>query len=637
MTYFMKKSLCVLFLYLSWLVPVSAQTVVTAENVEKWADQIFGKSLSEKRFSGAAITVVKGDKLIFSKGYGFADYAQQTPMDPASTKIRICSNSKTIVATGLMQLIERGQIRSLDDPANMYLRRIQLPDFAGKSVTVRDLVTHRAGLEDSYFHAATEVPVQTPLSAEIIERLIPKIVRKPGSLSVYSNATLALQGVMIEDITGTPLPLYLQENIFQPLGMTHSSLNISPPFPDGHAQPYSFTQGGDATPVKIVAKHPLYAPSGGVFSTAEDMSRFIRAHLTHGKLAEKPILTEESFSRMHQPLVRNHAGLPAIGVNFFIEKLNNRRFISHGCGLPGFTTYLAFIPELDIGVFISVISKSRTLSVWDKWFTEENNNPVKPVYATKFCYDFLRQFVGFNKNTSTLKLTAEDAGKYTGRYFPDRRIYSNMLMGLDLFFGDRIMIDVGYDGEGALTLNNRGPYTAQGNDIFRRGEHPAHTYAFDMDDAGQAVRLLRYGTFSATKVSFWHDPGVLRDVVGILSLVILSGLACWFYKGNKAMRMAPTMALLLFGLIFGLLTLGFAPGMSIEYYINNGHTLRLWLIALGCNLLLACGLVMVWESYRAWGRERGLFIRLHYILLTLSMLGLIPVMVYFNLIGFQIP
>ena len=641
------SSLRFVFLLFSCLLgmslPTFAQPDITTENIERWADEIFGKALDEKRFSGAAIAVVRGSDLIFSKGYGYADYGKQIAMNPASTKVRVCSNSKTMVATGLMQLMERGLISSMDDPANTYLKRIQLGNFAGTPVTIRDLVTHRAGYEDSYFNAATEVKVTTPLPAETIERLIPDIVRKPGTLSVYSNAAAALQGVLIEDVTGMPLPEYLEENLFAPLGMENTSLNIGPPFPEGHAKAYVFTEDGRALPVPIVAKHPLYAPSGGVFSTAEDMSRFISAHLTQGESAKSPILSKASFAQMHRPLVRNHGGLPAIGVNFFIEELNGSRFISHGCGLPGFTTYLAFLPEKNIGVFISLISKRRHQSLFEKWFGGEQENSIRPVYAAKFCYGFLKEFIGYAPNEAEPNLTEEQARNYTGRYVSDRRMYSNMISGLELFFGERVVINVGYDGAGALTLNDRGPYVGQGDDVFRRGAHPAQTYAFDMGGDGKAIRLLRYGAFSASKVNFWRDPGALQGLLKILAGILVTGIMCLKYEASsrvlKKARFIPALALGLMLVIFTMAHVGFASGWGIEEYINNGHTLRLMVILICSNMLALLGLLSLGVGYRMWQTDGGLGVlaRVHYSILFAALLGLLPIMLIFNLVGAQMP
>ena len=82
-----------------------AATEITTESITEWADKTFAEYLETKRLSGAAMTVVKGDQLIFSKGYGYADFATKTAMDPAETRVRVCSVSKTIVATVLMQLV----------------------------------------------------------------------------------------------------------------------------------------------------------------------------------------------------------------------------------------------------------------------------------------------------------------------------------------------------------------------------------------------------------------------------------------------------------------------------------------------------------------------------------------------------
>src|SRR5690606_36604128 len=95
----------------------AAPPALDAPNVAAWADETFTQALAQHQFSGATVSVVKDGALIFSNGYGRADYSRPGPVDPARTQFRIGSITKTFTATMIAQLVDEGRIASLDDPA----------------------------------------------------------------------------------------------------------------------------------------------------------------------------------------------------------------------------------------------------------------------------------------------------------------------------------------------------------------------------------------------------------------------------------------------------------------------------------------------------------------------------------------
>ena len=103
---------------------IAPEDLLNPAEVEEWADETFGRILAEHRVSGLAIAVTQGGEVILNKGYGYADWVARTPVDPNTSQFRIGSLSKTFLSTAVAQLLERGQIDSLDDPANKYLERV---------------------------------------------------------------------------------------------------------------------------------------------------------------------------------------------------------------------------------------------------------------------------------------------------------------------------------------------------------------------------------------------------------------------------------------------------------------------------------------------------------------------------------
>ena len=158
--------------------PAIAQVDINSDTVKAWADDLFSQSLDEKRLSGAVLTVVRDSDVIFSRGYGYADYAAKTEIDPVKTRFMIGSITKTFTATSLAQLMDRGLVDSLDDPANKYLKRDTLPQVDGKDITLKELITHTAGFGNITFHLSNDKKVAYPLSAEEVAARRPPIIRK---------------------------------------------------------------------------------------------------------------------------------------------------------------------------------------------------------------------------------------------------------------------------------------------------------------------------------------------------------------------------------------------------------------------------------------------------------------------------
>lgn len=633
------------------ITPAARAQEITAATVEAWADKAFGETIEAGRMTGAEIVVVQGGRVIFQRGYGYADYVARTPMDPEATRVRICSLTKLVVATALMQLVEQGRIRSLDDPANMYLKRIQLPAYRGRQITLRDLTTHRAGLEDSYFNAGTTETVEAPVPGPVLQRLLPQMVREPGTLSVYSNASAAIQGAIIEDVTGMPLRAYLAQNVFGPLGMTRTELNIGPPMPEGTAHPYILYENGAPRAVEIVAKSPVYAASGGVFSTASDMTRFVMAHMnTSGQ--GPSILSPASLATMHAPYVRNHPGVGALGVQFFVEDLNGERVLSHSGALPGFTAYLTILPERDVGLFISVISARepvpplREIQASLAGGEPVETGAIEPNFATRFHYLFLREFIGFPRPEVNAAAEA-DLRPYFGLYKVERRSHRDLLAGMQLFAPNDFMLRVEAHPDGGLMISKQGPFRGIAPDVFQRGEHPGQVLGFGRGPDGRARYILRSTAQVHSRVEPWEDSAFLQTLIGWSLVALLSGLAVWLWpKGAGAPKRAALLccviALACVGVMLALTEFGFAPGKTIEDYINEGHAARLWAIAGFGNLAALACVALAFLAIRFWATGKGpvaatLAAKAHLTILGFAGLATVFVFGSTNLIGFNLP
>lgn len=638
--------------------PATAEIRFEKDIVEEWADTFFGDEVAEKRLTAAGLSVIQDGKILFSKGYGYEDYAKGIPFDPEHSNIRVCSNSKVVVATALMKLIEDGKITSLDDPANKYLKRFQLPARGGKEITIRHLLTHRAGFAIAGFKAGTIEEHTLPLSGAVYERLIPEQAVDAGVISSYANGTLAVQGAIIEDITGKPVADLLQTAVFDPMGMDKSSYNFDFDIPERMAVPYRFYPDGSHEPVLFTPKHPVYAPSGGVISTTNDMARFMIAHADEGRTIANPALKPETYKAMHTQTVSNHPELSGMGLQFFTSTFNGEREASHGCGLPGFTTQMTFYPDSNVGFFISIVSAGKSLTLTEQ--LAKAITPSRIIPEDGCCLDdpinsghvnnaFRKNILGTRAENKLLPALPErdrhDLSDYVGTYLSVRsfegvisEIY-NSLMTRSITANKK-----------GLMRDGKGPYVEIAPDLFQHKERGGAKIAFFRDDDGEVTMMTFGGPSGYTKVSGFSDPSNLNlAFITLLGLSLTSLIAIAWPKASRKERMVAYLPLANILLAIGAvmcLTVGFDETgyvTSIEDYANVGHEFRFWLMALCFNLLLLNCLAIIWFTYTGikesyWGTGiRARFRQGHYSLIALACLVVLPFFISFNMIGFQLP
>jgi CubicO group peptidase (beta-lactamase class C family) len=297
------------------------------------------------------VAVVQDGNLLLAKGYGYADLEGQTPVDPERTLFRIGSVSKLFTWTTVMQLLEQGKL-SLDTDVNEYLD-FALPDTYPEPITLRHLMSHTPGFEDkgSGMHklqAEQMNPLDGYLKANLPERVFP-----PGEVLAYSNYGATLAGYIVERVSGLSFNEYVEQNIFAPLGMAHSTFRQ--PLPEtlaaDMATGYNYTNG------QYVAGSFVYDqayPGGSMSATATDMARFMIAHLQNGELDGQRILQEETARQMHSQLYAADPRLNGgMAHGFFENTINDQRVISHGGNLFTFLSGLYLIPEQNVGLYIS--------------------------------------------------------------------------------------------------------------------------------------------------------------------------------------------------------------------------------------------------------------------------------------------
>ena len=316
----------------------------SASGLGSLLDSVVPATMAAERIPGAVVTVVSGGRVIFSKGYGFADVESRRPMTD-STIVRIGSISKVMTAVAVAQLIDRGRVH-LDSGVDRYLRDLRIRTRYRTPTTVRHLLTHTAALDEIRPGPLADGPASLqPLRDFLRPRLVQ--YAPPGAATAYSTYGTALAGVIVEDVSGLPFERYLLDSIWRPLGMTRTSITIPDALRSQTATPYD-VEGDSAVRAPWEWYHTT--PASSVNSTARDMARFMIAQLA-GRSA---IMSEKMTREMQREHVTMHPMLPGYGLVWQqIQRANGDRGVQHGGDVAGFSSLVTLLPGRNHGVFVA--------------------------------------------------------------------------------------------------------------------------------------------------------------------------------------------------------------------------------------------------------------------------------------------
>ncbi|MFT3882952.1 MAG: serine hydrolase domain-containing protein [Gemmatales bacterium] len=327
-----------------------AGNITDAADLEAFFDGAMRVPMESKHIAGGVVAVVANGKVVFTKGYGYADIAARKPVDPETTMFRIASISKPFTWTAVMQQVEAGKL-DLDADVNKYLKDVQIPATKEKPITLKNILTHTPGFEDHVIGLFAKEPDKRPLG-EILKTQIPMRVREPGTLASYSNHGTALAGYAVECVSGQPWEEYIEQKIVKPLGMTHTLIRQ----PAREQLPADLSKGYKWEGGRFEGKGFEYCPAGPagcISASAIDMTKFMLAHLGDGQLGDARILKAETARKMREPLFRHNDHVSAMCYGFFEEKHHGLRLIGHGGDTLWFHSLMQLIPEKNVGYFIS--------------------------------------------------------------------------------------------------------------------------------------------------------------------------------------------------------------------------------------------------------------------------------------------
>ncbi|MCO6512225.1 MAG: beta-lactamase family protein [Aridibacter famidurans] len=380
-----------LALALLFSIPVASQKTAEADPalLEKHLDPIAADLMKRLYAPGMAIAVVKDGKVILSKGYGFADVESKRPVDPDTTIFRIGSITKVFTANAALQLVDSGKLDP-DSDVGAYLSDLRIQKDHQQKITIRNLLSHTAGLDEfsSGRRAAAPDGVE-PLDEFLSDRLVARAL--PGQRISYSTYGITLAGHIVERISGEHLGEYFLENIFEPLEMRRTNLGA---VPAGRAADLAvgYTFNGQYNVQDFEYFHTY--PASDINSTASDMAHFIIGHLGNGRYKDTRFLSEKSAALMHKAQFRNHPKLPGWALGFYETNDNNLEGIEHGGSMEGYAALLYLLPEKDLGIFVASNIEQGALMAGMKNTVLDYFYPVGSTPDDPKQFEALRKFAG---------------------------------------------------------------------------------------------------------------------------------------------------------------------------------------------------------------------------------------------------
>ncbi len=314
-----------------------------AKDPKKLADQLMAR-FDGKDSPGAAIQVWRGGRVLFSKAYGMANLAYGIPFR-TDTRTNIGSTSKQFTAFAVMLQADRGLL-SLDDDIRKHLP--ELPVF-DDTIRVRHLITHTSGLRE-FLNLLRMTGrrldhgdwIDRSEIVSIVKRQ-PALQNRPGAEFNYNNTAFGLAALIVERTSGTDFHVFMQENVFGPLGMNGtmvrpSPTHIVPDMSEGYTPAKSgYRQIGDLGGA---------VGAGGIYSTIGDLQRWAQNY------ASPRVGTRAIAEQMLTRDILTSGDTSSYGLGVFIDEQRGLRRVHHGGADVAHRSMLAMYPEIDAGITV---------------------------------------------------------------------------------------------------------------------------------------------------------------------------------------------------------------------------------------------------------------------------------------------
>jgi CubicO group peptidase (beta-lactamase class C family) len=388
-------------------------------DVDAWLDGYLPYALATGEIPGAVVVVVKDGQVLTKRGFGYSDRKTHAPVDPDQTLFRPGSISKLFTWTAVMQQVQAGKL-DLDRDINAYLD-FKIPPAFGKPVTLRNLMTHTGGFEETLKYLITANPKIVKALGPTLSRAVPVRIFAPGEVPAYSNYGASLAGYIVQRVSGEKFEDYVQRHVMAPLGMTRSTFQQPLPAALAGSLSKAYEPGSDnPKPFEII---PL-SPAGALSATGADMAKFMIAHLANGG----PLLNPETAHQMYATASAPVPGLPGMALGFYHEDRNGQIIIAHGGDTNYFHSDLHLYLQSNVGLFLS--------------FNSPGKEGAAHVLRTRLFDDFTDRYFPENPINLPTVATAKDHGAaIAGHYVSSRGAQTDWLKFIGLVSETKVTLN----------------------------------------------------------------------------------------------------------------------------------------------------------------------------------------------------
>jgi CubicO group peptidase (beta-lactamase class C family) len=604
-------------------------------------DDFFARKMEEYHIAGAAVSVVKDGKLFFTKGYGYADIENDIPVDPEQTIFRTGSVGKVFTWTAVMQLVEQGKL-DLNADVNTYLD-FRIPDTYPQPITLKHLMTHTSGIEDRWLESLAADSSELVPARDWLIANFPGRVRPPGEAVGYSNYNAMLAGYIVARVSGEPYDQYVHKHIFDPLGMTHST--VQPQVPED-LRPYaskSYTYvDGAFQPFPEYFAQPAGLASGFHQASVTDMARFMIARLEGGfygdASSEMRILEEDTARQMLTTLYTPDPRLKGTAYGLFDFSDNGQWTLGHSGYAPVMLSQLLLLPDQHLGVYVAYNSLGARggglvmqhigfqKAFFDHYYPAPAGAPIQPPA------DFAQRagrFAGFYKTANNHSTTPEKVARLFGEF----------------------TLEIRDGGDGTLVIpmgEGREMRFVEVEPLYFRQVDGSLSIVFREDDKGRITQMFtdfipHYGYI---KLDWYETPAFNMVLAQVCVLIFLSMLPVALIRAIRNRRardeQSPT-ARAANWISVGICTLNLLFLTGIAIWFRPMHPSELHDIPLIVEIVMGLGIpsalltvgalvytVLAWKN-AYW----GIAYRVYYTLVTVAAIAFVWFLHYWNWLGWR--
>lgn len=372
-------------------------------------DSVLFAIMKAEHIPGISVVIVQNGKTIHKQGYGIANTETNEKVNADSTIFRIGSISKALTFITLTKLIDKGLV-DYNDPISRYIDGIENPYNLKDTVRIKHLLTHTGGFDQigtgrQIYDFELSLDERKGKRQSIIEFLQAnnmRRIRPAGQYFTYDTYGATIAGAIIEKVTGLPYAKAMQKELFEPLGMNLSSVEVKNENINKLAKGHGYIDGNYKT-----MPYELYVtqPASSIDATASDIGKLLEALTGNGINANGLLFSPETVKRVLAPGFRPHSefigvshGLMEFKRQGHIPDAYNVRTIGHGGSMLGFAGSMEIIPELNLGFFVianrnqegggSSVSLGKPLmNVILSHFGKEKKTPLFPIPSSNISID----------------------------------------------------------------------------------------------------------------------------------------------------------------------------------------------------------------------------------------------------------